>query len=488
LTDRIKSTTLIFILTLAVVLCSVPSAARETRWERAIAPDIHYTFIKRSTLRGPVRVHKLKINTSSPNINIMPAIARDKIGSLERVDSIARREEAIAAVNGSFFHSRRPPHLPVGILIANGKVINKSLLNRTAMGITRSGNVIFGKPRIKGKIINPGTKEEFDVWGVNRPRKNSEVIIYTPEYGRTSQTNQWGREIVVSGGKVVEHCVGNSMIPGDGCVVSFHGWTRKFADSFPVGSDIELNFGLTGSWKNVDHVITGGPLLLKDGKRMVKSSVIEEIFRGIILKPSARTAVGVDEYGKLLLFVVDKRRGESIGATFSELAKIMKDEGAVEGMALDGGGSSTLVIDGAVKNRPSYGRPVSVSNALVVKRKGYKFVAKAPPPTPARKPAPTPETKPAPTPEPKSAPPPAPPRSVAEAIKTAAKPLGMMDKDEVSSYFDIPQEYKLDWFKFFREIRPAVTESPATFEAEHPWSSIFGLTPEVEELMMDVDR
>jgi hypothetical protein len=61
-----------------------------------------------------------------------------------------------------------------------------------------------------------------------------------------------------------------------------------------------------------------------------------------------RTAVGLDRRGrKLILIVVDGRQGgTSQGATLGELARILLDHGAYYAMNLDGGGSSTLVMQG----------------------------------------------------------------------------------------------------------------------------------------------
>jgi exopolysaccharide biosynthesis protein len=374
---------------IALFIAGISAGSEEYRYSRKIDHDVEYTQILILTDRGPLRVHKLKINMNSTKIKVRPAIARDKIGMVERVDSIARRENAIAAINGTFFESKRRPHLPIGILVTEGKVINKSLLNRAAMGVTSSGNVIFGTPKIKGTVTNRATGDEFFVWGVNRPRKNHEVILYTPEYGKTTGTNKWGREMVVRDGRVLSIGTGNCDIPEDGCVISFHGWTRKYADLLPVGSDVTINFGLNGSWQWIDHVITGGPMLIKDGEVMVKQSVMEELFSGFILKPSARTAVGVDEYGKLLFFVFDRRPRVSVGTTFSGMAEIMKEEGAIYGMALDGGGSSTMVIDGETVNAPMYGYPIGVSNALIVEKEGYRYVAKRPSLKPFLRPKPS---------------------------------------------------------------------------------------------------
>lgn len=62
-----------------------------------------------------------------------------------------------------------------------------------------------------------------------------------------------------------------------------------------------------------------------------------------------RTAIGFNKNGRwLYLVVVDGRQPfYSAGATFDELAKILLAHGAYFGMALDGGGSSTMVIQGA---------------------------------------------------------------------------------------------------------------------------------------------
>jgi GH25 family lysozyme M1 (1,4-beta-N-acetylmuramidase)/uncharacterized protein YraI len=59
-----------------------------------------------------------------------------------------------------------------------------------------------------------------------------------------------------------------------------------------------------------------------------------------------RTAFGMNRNGRwLYLMVVDGREG-SVGVTFSQLADMLLSQGAHTAMALDGGGSSTLVIEG----------------------------------------------------------------------------------------------------------------------------------------------
>jgi hypothetical protein len=101
----------------------------------------------------------------------------------------------------------------------------------------------------------------------------------------------------------------------------------------------------------------GGPVLVQAGE--VQVTWEEEVFFGSgigsVTDRHPRTAIGYTAEEELLLLVVDGRQGFSQGASLLELAEIMVELGAVEAMNLDGGGSSTMVADGALINRPEGG-------------------------------------------------------------------------------------------------------------------------------------
>jgi phosphodiester glycosidase len=73
-----------------------------------------------------------------------------------------------------------------------------------------------------------------------------------------------------------------------------------------------------------------------------------------------RTAIGMNRNGRYLyLVVVDGRQPfYSSGATFAELAQILIEQGAYIAMSLDGGGSSTMVIEGEA------GEPVILNSPI----------------------------------------------------------------------------------------------------------------------------
>ncbi len=85
------------------------------------------------------------------------------------------------------------------------------------------------------------------------------------------------------------------------------------------------------------HAISGDRMLIQGG----------EIIAGLDdSKTDPRTAIGFNQNGRwVYLVVVDGRQPfYSEGATFQELAELLKSLGAFYAMSLDGGGSSTMVI------------------------------------------------------------------------------------------------------------------------------------------------
>lgn len=335
--------------------------------------SVVYIHKRVMTEKGPIHVHSIRIKPDDPLVIIRPVLARGGLGRLERTTSMQWRSDAIAAVNGSFYEPRRVgQHWPIGLLVIDGQVITKSTLNRTAMGILPKNQLVFGIPKMKGEVISLGSGKSVPVWGMNRPRKRDEVVVYTDEYGSRTRTNHTGTELVVEGTTITTVTDGNSQIPENGFVISLHGSSKSFTDRLPVGSEVVLKFVLTDGWERAVHILTGGPRLLEDGNIVVHRSVAKENFRGGILRPTARTVVGLMENGDILFYVFEARKKRSRGLTYSMLAHVLKKEGVRNAMALDGGNSTTMAVRGRMVNVPVNQGERWVSNALVVK------IAKAP--------------------------------------------------------------------------------------------------------------
>ena len=64
--------------------------------------------------------------------------------------------------------------------------------------------------------------------------------------------------------------------------------------------------------------------------------------------------------------------------TLDELSAYLVKLGCEEALNLDGGGSSSLWFEGAVRNNPCDGYERTIANSLVVVRKRAKVVEKSP--------------------------------------------------------------------------------------------------------------
>ena len=107
--------------------------------------------------------------------------------------------------------------------------------------------------------------------------------------------------------------------------------------------------------------LVGGVLwLVRNGESYVDISKVTECpdsqttstLQGYIDAVSARTAVGHDKLGRLIIVEVDGKTWHQ-GVTLYEFAELLIAFGIINAVNLDGGGSTTLVVNGTVVNYPS---------------------------------------------------------------------------------------------------------------------------------------
>lgn len=104
------------------------------------------------------------------------------------------------------------------------------------------------------------------------------------------------------------------------------------------------------------NTLSFGPGLVNDGKVVdgIDRVEIDTNFGNHSVQGNQpRTGVGVIAANHLLFIVVDGRSsGYSRGVTMTEFARIFVERGARVAYNIDGGGSSTMVFDGALVNNP----------------------------------------------------------------------------------------------------------------------------------------
>ena len=127
-----------------------------------------------------------------------------------------------------------------------------------------------------------------------------------------------------------------------------------FSWSFPFsnrpGKPAAVNYNFSEFW-DVKEAVHAGPILIRNGR--IKVSTEQEVFFNTPVDGvQPRSAIGYKKNGDVIMMVVDGRQVDSRGVYLQELAMLMKQFDCVEALNLDGGGSSSLVVNGNLINSP----------------------------------------------------------------------------------------------------------------------------------------
>jgi exopolysaccharide biosynthesis protein len=342
-----------------------------------IAPGIEHIQITRghkseSEATGPWFINLLRIDLSKARLQMVHAL--DEAVGLETVTSLATRHGALAAVNSGYFRTTGTyGGDSIGVGVLSGKILSESNNARAAAGlIEKNGTqeLIFGHLKFAGVLV-AGRKLKHPLNGLNRPRGDDELILFTPEFHRTTLSDPNGLELIVRNGRVFEQrdLKGSSTIPSDGFVISASGSAREWAlRNLRRGALVQVALNLlpvetdqAAAWKQASSIIGGGPQLIKNG-RIEITHAAEKILPSFVSDHHPRTAIAKLKSGQILLVTVDGRQAESIGMSLNMLSDLLIEFGAVEAINLDGGGSTAMVIRNKLVNKPSDAtgeRPVS---------------------------------------------------------------------------------------------------------------------------------
>lgn len=332
----------------------------DRKYEEQIGPGVKYTSLFRTTKAGPITAYVVDL-TPGNAYAVKPVLSNDTISELEKVQSMAERNKAVAAINASYF---APNGEIIGLLKMNDQIISTPNLARTALGILPEGQMIFDPIDYSGSIKLPDGRT-VAITGVNHERCEDDLILYNNYYDSMTNTNEYGTDYIVSKDIITAIAHGNAVIPPGAVVLSAHGSNEKALAGLKVGDVVKITQSLGPVWDKAIFAVSAGPRLIKNNSVFLTTKV-EEFPPDIAVGRAPRTAVGVTKDGHVLLAVIDGRQQNSIGMTLLELALFMQEFGAVDAMNLDGGGSSEMVVKGKIMNKPSDGRERPVGDALII--------------------------------------------------------------------------------------------------------------------------
>lgn len=106
----------------------------------------------------------------------------------------------------------------------------------------KKDEIIYSSSFYKIDRIDPTNKTNPEGYNMPGARGTNQLVIYTPDYGDSTSTNEYGYEAIVSGNTVVDLSGANSLIPGDGFVISGHGKAKTWINNaVKIGTKVYIN-------------------------------------------------------------------------------------------------------------------------------------------------------------------------------------------------------------------------------------------------------
>ena len=348
---------------------------------RQIAPGLRYLRIRDS--RGPNRIKVLKLDPRAGS-SLDVVLANEKIPGHEPTSSMARRNDATAAINGDYtiLPSEHGAGRPIHTFADNGDLITSPLFwGRNFAWSHDETRFYAAHPEVNMILTQHDTGQTWTIKHWNEAPPHDWFSISTPEGGSNfpppgnscsarlfpSSEKRWRKnEAGVDRDYLVEStkCGKRPMRRKGGIVVSAPLGSKQsklITSNLVPGELIALSWSM--GWAGVLDTIGGNPTLMENG-RITAENCTDSYF--CLRNP--RTGIGVTTSGRVLLVTVDGRRpGWSEGMTLRQFANLFDYLGARSALNLDGGGSTTMWIEGrGVVNRASDGHERPVGSSIVV--------------------------------------------------------------------------------------------------------------------------
>jgi exopolysaccharide biosynthesis protein len=348
----------------SLLLFIYPAEKISAQEYKKITAGVEHAKFVRKIKDEPVVINLLRLDLTKVRLDVVHAM--DAAIGTETVSSIASRHDAIAAINAGFFRLDKSIYAgdAAGVLMIDGNLLSESYGNRVALTINNFSDKteVFINRLSLSQTVSIG-KQTFEVTGINRQRRENDLIIYTPEFHFTTLTDKKGIEIVVQRNKVLKALDGKGSIeiPSYSFIISASG---KFREQLLGVARRNVGVTLSRQWETFDSknyrnafvvkdIVGGVPQLIKNGKIEI-SWEQEKSSKVFVETRHPRTAVAKLKDGKFLMVTIDGRQPNvSVGMNLQELAEMLLEFGATDAMNLDGGGSTTMFLNGKIVNQPS---------------------------------------------------------------------------------------------------------------------------------------
>lgn len=359
---------------------AVNSVIYQSVESKTITSGVTQNKIVRFTDLGWQTIYVLKADLNNSNVHIDALANKDTIQKPLTTSDHMKEWGAIAGINGSFFLASDQNGLQnlIGPMVQGGDLktadatFNLDKDNMATFAVDTDNVAVFGYWKSDIKLYAPNGAT-ISAARYNEPYYGyTDFMIIDRKWRTTTIGTRNGyypdiTEMIVADGvvKEIRQNMEATEIPINGYVVI----TRKentplITENFKPGDPVGLEISTTPDADKLKMAVSGGGMLVVDG-------VIPQTFTHEVAGRHPRTAVGSSQDGKTIYLVaVDGRQSHSISMTMQEIASFMQEIGCWNAVAMDGGGSTTLVSrepgtqNIAVQNSPSDGVQRRIPNAI----------------------------------------------------------------------------------------------------------------------------
>lgn len=330
------------LLTAALVLTLLPSARAASGVTATSGMGGQLVYVDMTGRTGDVVIGAAGLNTDSPASSMVSG--------------------SVAAINGGFFNSYYtgagntfPGNCAqvYGAVTMDGRIINAGGSNNM-IAFTYDGDVLIDRGKVATTAVISG-KANVSVWGVNQLFTDATGVSLMTDDMKLPYTTAAGATVfTIQNDKVISVGGAGTYTTPNGCKVliynsGFAANSSKYKTLPAKGDTIRFAYqyvptdGQNGAaWTNIKTAVTGGRMLVQDGKNVTAVSSYNSQYDGDPKQSNTssgqRSFAAVMQDGRLLL-------GTTSG-TFPAIANDLIALGAVSAVSLDGGASSMLYADG----------------------------------------------------------------------------------------------------------------------------------------------
>ncbi len=369
-----------FIFSVLIFSSASFSQNRSVVEKKELAPGVVYE--KFVNAHDSLSANVLIIDMKKGNYILGARKANDSLKAREKTSSMAARSGSagfvvLAAMNADFFNIHTGEN-------ENNMIINGTFekgVNTTdspydtysnphsQFAITYSGKPYIERFKFSGTVIwDDGSTASLG--RINSGADSNSITLYNHYQGKLTPSAPAGWQVteieLKPSGKNGDTLFfkengelltgGNSPIPSSGYVLSLNNQASNlYSNELGDGKTIKVVAHVLPYVKNIRTLLGGWPRLIKDGKNIAGlADSLEGTFPRFSAVKHPRSGIGFSKDSTIIYWAtIDGRQESMSGMSLTEFANFMQSLGAYQAMNFDGGGSTTMVIEGKVVNSPS---------------------------------------------------------------------------------------------------------------------------------------